>query len=321
MHHLRFVCLSGMRRRIDSILSPGYKKFLAIFLFLAEFNSLTCTCFGPESKVQDFELSSVVVTGSIISQELVIVKDTMHQYNVALGFVKGDPRNQDSVKLFRTTLKVEKILKGKNVSNEIIIYSGFGDIDCGFNFEIGKKYIVFGHRNHYLELSNRNKDYNTKVSTSQCGFTSEIEEKTTKNLKDLKRNYSKKLSSSDTSSSHQLGFRIIHKNSLMEFHIHREFWKRCETGEGFCPTLTFKRKKYFDNIWLIMPCGGTITEVQLHNKSQDPFKEKPIMKISIQHNECPPKFNLTGLPDGEYIASMFACGLGGGISFRIVTEE
>lgn len=101
-----------------------------------------------------------------------------------------------------------------------------------------------------------------------------------------------------------------------EFKIDFEYWEGCETGESPCIPLEFNRGTEKDSINLIMPCGGTATTVKLFQDGSD----KPIRTTSISYNECPPTFDLTGLPDGTYSAYMTACGLGGGVNFKLITE-
>ena len=66
-----------------------------------------------------------------------------------------------------------------------------------------------------------------------------------------------------------------------------------------------------------MPYGGTATTVTLTGQGQ----EKPIHQVVISHKDCPPTFDLTGLPDGKYGAKMLACGLGGRITLYLKTKN
>jgi len=101
-----------------------------------------------------------------------------------------------------------------------------------------------------------------------------------------------------------------------EFVIDFDYWEGCETGMSPCTPLKFKRSAEMDSINLVMPCGGTATTVKLFKEGSD----KPIRTTSIGANECPPTFDLTGLPDGTYSAYMIACGLGGEVVFKLATE-
>ena len=98
------------------------------------------------------------------------------------------------------------------------------------------------------------------------------------------------------------------------FKVDSEYWEGCETGKGDCKPLKVIRKSSKDSVLFIMPCGGTETSVTLYSK------DKLLQTVHIFHDQCPPKFDLTGLPDGRYSASMLACGLGGTIQFDLITK-
>jgi hypothetical protein len=96
--------------------------------------------------------------------------------------------------------------------------------------------------------------------------------------------------------------------------IDRAYWEGCETGEGACEPLTFYRDSKIKKIFLLMPCGGTVTDVSLSNE------HGVALKNTWMANNCPPMFDLTTLGDGKYSAYMLACGLGGGITFMLKTK-
>lgn len=93
-----------------------------------------------------------------------------------------------------------------------------------------------------------------------------------------------------------------------------EYWQNSETGNSDCKPLEFSRKNNEKNWFLIMPCGGTETEItvtgQNFSKTQHLF-----------HESCPPHLDLSKLKDGNYSANMVACGLGGTINFSLTTTK
>ncbi|MCB9233602.1 MAG: hypothetical protein H6581_18235 [Bacteroidia bacterium] len=98
-------------------------------------------------------------------------------------------------------------------------------------------------------------------------------------------------------------------------HISFDYWEGLETGKGEGKPLTFTRKNADAKWFLFMPCGGTHTAVYL-----TPEGEKDHVRATQnQHEECPPVFDLTDLPDGKYTALMIACGLGGPVKINLQT--
>ena len=95
-----------------------------------------------------------------------------------------------------------------------------------------------------------------------------------------------------------------------------KYWENCENGNK-CNAINFSRKSELGKSFLIMPCGGTETEVTLTKSGEN----KPIKKIKIENSKCPPYFEITELKDGKYFANMIACGLGGKIEFNLKTTK
>jgi hypothetical protein len=97
-------------------------------------------------------------------------------------------------------------------------------------------------------------------------------------------------------------------------YVDSEYWENCETGVE-CNPLNFSRKSKNEKWFLILPCGGTFTDIALTKSGE----KNPIKKLEIEHSKCPPYFELTEFKDGKYFANMIACGLGGKIEFNIIT--
>jgi hypothetical protein len=92
--------------------------------------------------------------------------------------------------------------------------------------------------------------------------------------------------------------------------ISYDFWEGCETGNKSCPKLQFERPTG-KNWFLVMPCGGTQTHIEIRET-----KNSNLVR-SILDNSCPPILDLSELQNGQYSASMIACGLGGSIIFNL----
>lgn len=96
--------------------------------------------------------------------------------------------------------------------------------------------------------------------------------------------------------------------------IDRDYWEACETGAEACEPLIFYSDSRLKKTFLLLPCGGTITDVFLSKENEASLGGTWWAK------DCPPMFDLTELGDGKYSASMIACGLGGGVAFSLKTK-
>jgi hypothetical protein len=54
----------------------------------------------------------------------------------------------------RYDILVQEVYKGKFSKDTLTIYTGLGNGDCGVQFEIGKKYIVYGENETYFGQAN-----------------------------------------------------------------------------------------------------------------------------------------------------------------------
>lgn len=95
------------------------------------------------------------------------------------------------------------------------------------------------------------------------------------------------------------------------------YWESCETGEGPCNPITITRHSINEKCFLIMPCGGTLTDVVLTPSGAS----DPILSVTTEAYECPPTFELTNVPDGTYTASMLSCSLGGSVEINLQTKN
>ncbi len=93
-----------------------------------------------------------------------------------------------------------------------------------------------------------------------------------------------------------------------------EYMEACEMGKEDCKPFTIERSK--DQIvMLVLPCGGTQTHASLSGSGLE-----EALTLDIFHDDCPPKFNLTDLPDGKYSIYMTSCHVGGYCSFSLQTS-
>lgn len=103
-------------------------------------------------------------------------------------------------------------------------------------------------------------------------------------------------------------------HAVKMYNIPFDYWEGCETGKGDCTPLLFTRTRADKKCYLLMPCGGTETQVTINEQQHSFYQE-----IHLSAGECPPVLELSNLPDGSYTANMVACGLGGTVKFTLKT--
>ena len=122
---------------------------------------------------------------------------------------------------------------------------------------------------------------------------------------------------------------IIHKLSV-------EYLQACERAKGPCKPTVIKRSSKGQTVTLVFPSGGTESDVYLYGiadvgpQTSDygvlAHITKGVDKAPRQlrhdrklHSDGLPLLELTGLPDGEYRASIVSCGLGGDFVLKLLT--
>lgn len=161
-------------------------------------STFACTCIGKDKQTTETELSfvDIAVKGKIIAVTNFDYYDTTAY---SLSGLKFDAKQSGYLirkyKLY--TLVVDTKFKTiKNISDTIQIVTGYGGGDCGYEFNLGKDYIIYGEawkekavsfryskrkdKKRVIESTIANKFY-----TDICRLTQESNEKELNNLKRL----------------------------------------------------------------------------------------------------------------------------------------
>jgi hypothetical protein len=131
-----------------------------IFLFCYG-NAYACSCIGGKANVKNaFKKNDVVFIGKVINKEIMTIPYTPLGLNTGVDFYK-----------YKITFMVEKIYKGKIDTNFVEVMTGIGGGDCGYDFDIGKSYVVYAERRskHY----NGDLNINIYLYTHVCSRTTD----------------------------------------------------------------------------------------------------------------------------------------------------
>jgi hypothetical protein len=109
--------------------------------------SIACSCIGEATVKEEIKRQDAVLVGTIVESEEIRIYDTLSPsktiYRVEIKY----------------TLVVETVYKGRQVSDTAFIFTGSGGGDCGYNFQLGQKYIVYA--GNFMP----DERYNSPVST------------------------------------------------------------------------------------------------------------------------------------------------------------
>lgn len=107
-----------------------------------------CSCIGDPTVKDSKKLADGVFSGTIISTEHIALIDTPLLESGNYDSIPDHyPFTQYAMK---HELVVEQFFKGKIKQDTLLIYTGVGGGDCGFGFDIGERYIIYGADHTYF---------------------------------------------------------------------------------------------------------------------------------------------------------------------------
>jgi Carboxypeptidase regulatory-like domain/Tissue inhibitor of metalloproteinase len=126
-----------------------YLLFAALIVFLVVPREIhACSCAGSGSPCEAYGKASAVFTGIVTGGSLILIKD-------------GDEEYQQQ----KVSFAIEESFRGvEGAQTEVI--TGLGDSDCGFDFERGKRYLVYAYRS----------EQDKRLYTSICSRTRALSE-------------------------------------------------------------------------------------------------------------------------------------------------
>lgn len=112
-----------------------------ILVFVGTINSFACSCEGEGTVSGSVKHSDVVFSGEVISRTVTANYDSLGMV------VTGDTSNMylkwRELPTAVVKIKVDKMFKGQLVYDTITILTPINGAACGYNFQVGQKYIVY----------------------------------------------------------------------------------------------------------------------------------------------------------------------------------
>ncbi len=119
--------------------------FLVCFLIITSVG-YACSCIGLSSVKEAFEETQYIFHGKVLKKEMI--------YTRTLFKIEQDEINKlDTLSwpltsmMSKYTFQIVTIYKGKINTDTIHIYTGIGGGDCGYDFNVGGDYLIYGSEN------------------------------------------------------------------------------------------------------------------------------------------------------------------------------
>lgn len=119
---------------------------VSLGLFFYALNTiLACSCIGETSATKAVKNAATVFVGKVISKE-----------KIAVAYPNQGPQFIFNIYHNKFTFKVLRKIKGEIVADNIEVITGMGSGDCGFQFMIGKEYVVYANwKDQYVNEGER----------------------------------------------------------------------------------------------------------------------------------------------------------------------
>jgi hypothetical protein len=141
--------------------------WVAAFLLICG-STYACKCKDPGTVKESFEKTSIIVSGKVVRYDLVSANETIRSSKAKTikENMKGD---STALQLFeyrfiaQVEIEITEHFKGLLRKKTVIIYTSQSSASCGFSFEEGKEYVIYGSPNSasyaaFLPDAKRNKN-------------------------------------------------------------------------------------------------------------------------------------------------------------------
>ena len=133
-----------------------YKLTFLIFLAVGVYTAKACKCQNSENVQEEFEQTSFIVSGKVLSKSHVSYESILSEEELDLIRKKFEtnPQKMNGLKLesiIKIELAINHIYKGTGIKDKITIYTSKFGQSCGYlGFEIGQNFIAYLSSTSYL---------------------------------------------------------------------------------------------------------------------------------------------------------------------------
>jgi hypothetical protein len=120
----------------------------AVLCYVSLAETFACDCKGQATVENAIKNSSLVVTGTVISKILVAVTDSHQIVSFTDDSLKQNTFRYTTI-MTKCKVRVGELFKGTISSDTLTIFTGTGGPDCGKEFIVGEKYIIYSAEKAY----------------------------------------------------------------------------------------------------------------------------------------------------------------------------
>jgi hypothetical protein len=130
-------------------------KLVILFILCLSKYAYACKCGGSLSVEESFKATTLIIHGKVLSKELVLFSETIRPDKIKYieEGLRSDQRKLElfqSNRVYKVTLEVVENFKESAKGHIITLYTSATSASCGYRFEVGKEYLLYGIRRDFL---------------------------------------------------------------------------------------------------------------------------------------------------------------------------
>ena len=166
------------------------KIIISLILIFSFTNTIACNCEDAGSVKEAYDYTESIISGTVIEMSFVSYENSMNKNSKQLREdLKNKPQKLTLLEtefIIKIKLKVNKVLKGKTISDTITIYTTRNGASCGYTkFEIGGKFIIYSSSSSqafWVFNSDKKLEQEDSYWTNHCTRTKKYNENEFKEL-------------------------------------------------------------------------------------------------------------------------------------------
>lgn len=158
---------------------------------------LACKCNDPGTVKESFDIMPVIISGQVIKREIVSFAETIQTDKIGEieQNLKSDTQRLNWLRanfVFKIQLSVKEKFKGMNIPDTVTIYTTITGASCGYKFEEGNEYIIYGNMKGFYSVFLMEQDRKKRIEkehtywTNHCTRTRPYDSSEAEELRSLK---------------------------------------------------------------------------------------------------------------------------------------
>ena len=130
----------------QNIVAMKYLLGICLTLF-GMIQSIACECDSIPSVEKAYQSADQILVARVVKIEMIYTGEAtaVRSLTVSQSEESGKIETVMRNSYKRVTLEVKDVLKGKVIGDQQVIYTGIDETECGFDFGVDRKYVIYNY--------------------------------------------------------------------------------------------------------------------------------------------------------------------------------